>query len=141
MDKVVRRIALARNQAKRKAIREEKGLRRTSYKEYLKNTFAQRRLELDAIRNERERRREDWLRGPLAPRRDVGAQGLTFGALQPELISPVKLPQHLRRRYVNFAPGDRVCIIRGRDQGRIDEVQSVDVESETVTTGELRKVR
>ena len=75
MQRVIRRTALARNQAQRKAIRGAKEAEREELNDALRQRFAHNRMELDAIRAERQRRREDWMRGPLAPRRDAGPEG------------------------------------------------------------------
>jgi large subunit ribosomal protein L24 len=65
MQKIIRRTALARNQAQRKAIRAAKAAEREEFKDALRQRFAFNRIELDNVRAERIRRREDWLRGPL----------------------------------------------------------------------------
>ncbi|KAK1138764.1 hypothetical protein N8T08_002029 [Aspergillus melleus] len=137
MQKVIRRTALARNQAQRKAIRASKTAEREELKDTLRQRFAYNRIQLDAIRSERERRREDWVRGPLAPQRDAGPDGASFGALSPQAMNPPSIPKHLRRKYINIAPGDRVCIIKGKDQGKINEVTRVDESNETVTVKDL----
>ncbi|KAE8147291.1 hypothetical protein BDV25DRAFT_160690 [Aspergillus avenaceus] len=137
MQKVIRRTALARNQAQRKAIRANKDAEREDLKDTLRQRFAFNRFQIDAVRAERERRREDWLRGPLAPQRDAGLEGKTFGALSPQAMNPPAIPQHLRRKYINIAPGDRVCIMKGKDKGQINEVTRVDDSNETVVVKDL----
>ncbi|RJE23721.1 KOW motif domain protein [Aspergillus sclerotialis] len=138
MQNVIRKVALARNQAKRKAILSTKDARRKEWNEFLKGQFSYNRAHLDNIRNERQRRQEDWARGPLAPRRDSGMDGKPFGTLGLEggLRLP-EIPKHMRRKYINFAKGDRVCVMKGRDKGKISEISSVDVESESVTLKDL----
>lgn len=140
MQKIIRRTALARNQAQRKAIRATKKAEREDLKDHLRNKFAYNRIEIDNVRNERQRRREDWLRGPLAPQRDAGLSGKYFGALSPHAMSPTSIPKHLRRKYINIAPGDRVCVMKGKDKGKINEVIRVDPENETVTVKDLNIV-
>ncbi|KAL4896458.1 hypothetical protein BDV59DRAFT_170702 [Aspergillus ambiguus] len=137
MQKIIRRTALARNQAQRKAIRATKKAEQEELKDHLRNRFAYDRIEIDNVRNERQRRREDWLRGPLAPQRDAGLSGKYFGALSPHAMSPTAIPKHLRRKYINIAPGDRVCVMKGKDKGKINEVTRVDPENETVTVKDL----
>jgi large subunit ribosomal protein L24 len=140
MQKIVRRTALARNQAKRKTIKATKSAKHEELNDTLRQRFAYNRLEIDNIRAERVRRREDWMRGPLAPQRDAGIDGMTFGALSPQSMRPPTIPKHLRRKYINLAPGDRVCIMKGRDKGKINEVTRVDAENETVTVKDLNVV-
>ncbi|KAL5337012.1 hypothetical protein BJX70DRAFT_370821 [Aspergillus crustosus] len=137
MDKLVRRTALARNQAKRRAIRGTKAAQREELNDSLRQRFAYNRIEIDNVRAERLRRREDWMRGPLAPQRDAGLDGKSFGALSPQAMRPPTIPTHLRRKFINLAPGDRVCIMTGRDKGKINEVTRVDAENETVTVKDL----
>ncbi|KAL3472783.1 hypothetical protein BJX99DRAFT_209150 [Aspergillus californicus] len=137
MQKVIRRTALARNQAQRKTIRASKSAERNDLKEALRQRFGFTRIELDNIRAERLRRREDWMRGPLAPQRDAGIDGKTFGALSPQAMNPPAVAKHLRRKYINFAAGDRVCVMKGRDKGKINEVTRVDDENETVVVKDL----
>lgn len=141
MQKVIRRTALARNQAQRKAILADKAAKREDLKQSLRQRFSFNRMEIDRTRDERQRRWEDWLRGPLAPQRDSGVDKKTFGALNPQAMNPPAVAKHQRRKFVNFAEGDRVCILKGRDQGKINEVTKVDVENETVTVKDLNVVR
>lgn len=140
MQKVIRKTALARNQAQRKAIRATKNAEREDLKDSLRQRFAYNRLELDVARAERQRRREDWLRGPLAPQRDAGFDGKSFGALSPQAMNPPAIPKHLRRKYINIAAGDRVCIMKGKDKGKINEVVRVDANNETVMVKDLNMV-
>lgn len=140
MQKVIRRTALARNQAQRKAKIAVKKEQREEFKEALRQRFALERMRLDAEREERIRRRDDWLRGPLAPKRDAGAAASYYGSLIPQALQPPKVPAHLRREYINIAPGDRVCIMKGPDKGKIGDVVNVDPETETVTVKDLNMV-
>lgn len=141
MQNVIRKTALARNQAQRKVIRAEKVARRKEAKSALMQRFAFDRQELDNIRAQKKNAREDWLRGPLAPRRDVGVDGRTYGAFAPHTMNPPAIPKHLRRKFFNFVPGDRVCVIRGREKGNIDTITEVNHENETVTLKNTNIVR
>lgn len=140
MQRVIRRTALARNQAQRKRILAAKDAEREELNDSLRQRFTFNRLELDNIRAERQRRREDWMRGPLAPKRDAGPEGKSFGALSPQAMNPPTIPKHLRRKYINIAPGDRVCVIKGNDKGKINEVTRVDPGNETVTVKDTNMV-
>lgn len=140
MQRVIRRTALARNQAQRKRILAAKDAEREELNDSLRQRFTFNRLELDNIRAERQRRREDWMRGPLAPKRDAGPEGKSFGALSPQAMNPPTIPKHLRRKYINIAPGDRVCVIKGNDKGKINEVTRVDPGNETVTIKDTNMV-
>jgi large subunit ribosomal protein L24 len=140
MQRVIRRTALARNQAQRKARIAAKKEQREEWKEALRQRFAQERLRLDAERNERTRRRDDWMRGPLAPKRDSGPEANYYGALPPHALQPPKVPVHLRRKYINIAAGDRVCLMKGPDKGKISEVIKVDPETETLSVKDYNMV-
>lgn len=140
MQRVIRRTALARNQAQRKRVLAAKDAEREELNDSLRQRFTFNRLELDNIRAEKQRRREDWMRGPLAPKRDAGPEGKAFGALSPQAMNPPTIPKHLRRKYINIAPGDRVCVIKGNDKGKINEVTRVDPGNETVTVKDTNMV-
>lgn len=106
----------------------------------LRSQFQLNRLKIDAEREEKKNRWEDWMRGPLAPKRDAGVQASHYGAITPMAVQPPKIPKHLRRQYINIAPGDRVCLMKGKDKGKIGEVVSVDEETEHVTVKDLNMV-
>ena len=140
MQNVIRKTAMAKNQAKRKVVLAKKASERKEMREMLRNQFAYNRSHLGYIRDERQRRQEDWTRGPLAPRRDSGIDGRPFGAVGAYDGRPPEIPQHLRRKYINFAKGDRVCVMKGRDKGKISEIASVDSDTETVTLKDVHAV-
>lgn len=140
MQRVIRRTALARNQAQRKKVLAVKDAEREELNDALRQRFAFNRMELDNIRAERQRRREDWMRGPLAPKRDAGPEGKGLGTLSPQAMNPPLIPKHLRRKYINIAPGDRVCVIKGNDKGKINEVTRVDPNNETITVKDTNMV-
>ncbi|KAH8697170.1 hypothetical protein BGW36DRAFT_378115 [Talaromyces proteolyticus] len=132
MQRVIRRTVLAKNQAKRKATILEKNKRREDVK-----TLIQHQTQGQNARNKREKnarlnRREDWLRGPLAPKRDSGLEEGYYGSLDSADVQFAVIPEHLRRRYINIAKGDRVCLLKGPDQGKICEVSAVDLTTETI---------
>lgn len=140
MQKVIRRTALARNQAKRKAIRSEKIAERTEYVEFLKRSNQRSMVFRNNERSVNQHLREDWIRGPLAPRRDVGESAIGFGTLPMDVLQSVAIPKHLRRQYINIAPGDRVVCLKGKDEGKISEVVEVDPESETLRAIDMNVV-
>ncbi|RMJ20863.1 KOW motif domain protein [Aspergillus sp. HF37] len=137
MQKVIRKTALARNQAQRKAILGKKGATREELKLALQDRFKYDRVQIDRVRAERQHRQEDWLRGPLAPQRDTGVEGMSFGAIDPQTMHLPKVRPDQRRKFINFAVRDRVCITKGRDKGKISEVTEVNAESESVIVKDL----
>ncbi|EER43628.1 KOW domain-containing protein domain-containing protein [Histoplasma capsulatum var. duboisii H88] len=140
MQKVIRRAALAANQAKRKARIQAQRDRRDEIRKYFQERQRYQRSILDQVHAERKSRREDWLKGPLAPKRDVANLDGAYGTLPPERIRPPALPREDRVKYVNFAPGDRVVILKGRERGKIGKIYDVNAESGTVSVGGVNSV-
>ncbi|KAJ5774563.1 hypothetical protein N7457_009459 [Penicillium paradoxum] len=132
MQRVIQRTASARKQALRKTnkaherqeLLERVGIRR-SRKEFGAALSGQ-------FQAARKNRWEDWEKGPLAPMRDSGLDRTTYGGQGAVTLHPPRLPKHEQRRHVLFAEGDRVCVVRGRDQGKINVIQQVNRDSETV---------
>lgn len=52
--------------------------------------------------------------------------------MSPMVIRQPKLPERQREKYVNFAVGDRVVVVRGRSKGRITDIKTIDAEAMTV---------
>ncbi|KAJ5678675.1 hypothetical protein N7462_006919 [Penicillium macrosclerotiorum] len=132
MQKIIQRTAAARKQAQKKAFRAKQKENLVDRLDTLRTKKEYNKALSDNLKAARHARWEDWKKGDLAPKRDSGLEATTFGALDPALMHPPKLPAHQRRSAILFAPGDRVCVIRGRDQGKINEVVQVNEESETV---------
>jgi large subunit ribosomal protein L24 len=132
MQKVVRRAALARNQTQRKTKRLAEKDRHDEWKQsFLERTRFNRSL-IDETKEERLNRRDDWMRGPLAPRRDAGQRMAAFGTVPTSRLNPPKIPVENRRKFINIVVGDRVCLMKGRDKGRIGKVKTVNAETECV---------
>ena len=74
-------------------------------------------------------RREDWLLGPLAPRRDVGDHKETYGTVESVRLRAVEQAKGAEKWY-GIREGDRVCVVQGsRDKGKIGRVREVRVRS------------
>jgi large subunit ribosomal protein L24 len=80
------------------------------------------------------------MRGPLAPKRDSGPEAQYYGALPPHAVHAPKVAKHLQRKFINLAPGDRVCLLKGQNKGKILEVMRVDPETDTVTVKNAMQV-
>lgn len=140
MQRVLRRNILSRNQVLR---RKRKQLEHDAKVENQQILTAQVRLSrymLDDIKAERKARREDWLLGPLAPNREVGVVKGSFGALEADRQNLPDVRVSKRVKYCNFVSGDRVCVVDGREKGKIGEVVDVDRATETVTVQGLNVV-
>ena len=132
MQKVLRRSLLARNQALRKSRVTDKKALQKEEREYRRDVVMRDKALRGDVKAERTARREDWFLGPLAPQRDVGDQKGVYGTLSPMAIHRAKVPERHRDKYINFAVGDRVAVVRGRARGKIAEIRTVDTEAMTV---------
>ncbi|KAI7172014.1 hypothetical protein KC352_g24814, partial [Hortaea werneckii] len=63
------------------------------------------------IRNARRARQEDWERGPLAPRRDVGDKKATYGAMSMYDFQLPELDPANRPKWMHISVGDRVVVV------------------------------
>jgi large subunit ribosomal protein L24 len=133
MQNVIRRTTLARNQAARKLKIQRKQEVREEVKTFIREQGQQEKNKNQLSKEARLRRKDDWLRGAIAPKVDSGLHAETYGTAPPFGMALPKIPKHLRRKYINFAKGDRVAILKGIDKGKIGVVDSVDPERESVT--------
>lgn len=101
------------------------------------------------VKAERKARREDWIAGPLAPDRNTGLTQGIMGAMSPEMTRPITKPLSVRKKTerphygnkYNIILGDRVCVIRGRDQGKIGEISDIDLKNGRCTVQGVNEVR
>ncbi|KAJ5367378.1 hypothetical protein N7541_001319 [Penicillium brevicompactum] len=132
MQRVIQRTTSARKQAFKRSIKAQERqelLDRVQTKRARKDFGA---ALSSQFKEARKNRWEDWEKGPLAPMRDAGLDRTTYGGLEGSILHPPRLPKHEQRRHVLFAAGDRVCVIRGQDQGKINVITQVNRDSETV---------
>ncbi|CAG7957718.1 unnamed protein product [Penicillium nalgiovense] len=137
MQRVIQRTATARRQAlkkSQKAHERQELLERVSIRRARKDFGNALSSQFQAARKNRW---EDWEKGPLAPMRDSGLQRTTYGGQEASILHPPRLPKQEQRRHVLFAEGDRVCVVRGWDEGKIDVIQQVNRDSETVLIKEI----
>lgn len=94
------------------------------------------------IRDEKKRRREDWLKGPLAPDRDTGLSRGTIGSFDGNYVNTWSRPEATRpdkNKAVkignrgNIVEDDRVVVIKGPHKGRIGNVIATDDKKGSVT--------
>lgn len=138
MEKVLRRTALIKSQAKRKA-RIQSELKTTRDRvqfriqtgAILKETHA-------AFRQAREARRQDWEMGPIAPWREAGKGAATnnaaYGTFSVRKLNPPAVPEAYRVKDWFVREGDRVVVVAGLEgvKGKIGLVKSVDKATEHV---------
>ena len=132
MQKVIRATQRAKTQSRRKnalkQARKDSELR-TSVRTQL-NRSAKERHSL--IQTARIARREDWLLGPLAPRRDLGSAKNTYGAIKPSVAQAVKKYEKIRDYCI--AKGDRVVVVgEYAEKGIIGTVKTVTEKAESCT--------
>lgn len=140
MQKVLRRSLLSRNQSLRRQRKDAKKALQETRVEIWRNQYMLNQDLNQEVVSERRHRREDFALGPLAPRRDVGNGRATFGTRQPQHTNATKVEAPKRVPYINFAEGDRVAIVRGREKGKIGKVLDVDEESETLKVQGVNQV-
>ncbi|KAI9696960.1 MAG: hypothetical protein M1836_004921 [Candelina mexicana] len=92
------------------------------------------------LKKARQARREDWELGSLAPRRDVGADTETYGALDSRRLRGPEKSEKERIKFWNIVVGDRVVIIKGQDKGKIGRIAEVNKKSEEVIVEGLNMV-
>lgn len=115
----------------------------------------------DRIKEARRNLREDYKLGPLRPNRAVGHDAKRYGALdmnglrRPEI--PVKVQESRNKareakglepeyplvvdgsKYFHIAVGDRVVVIKGKEQGKIGVVSDILAPSHDVTIKDMNK--
>lgn len=142
MQKVVQRRIAAEHQALRRAAKQKSKV--DNAKEWNARWQAMSRGKQEGIyfKAEKHRRREEYEVGPqLAPRRDTGHLKETYGTVDPNVIQVPKLHWTQYKNFKSdFAVGDRVLVIKGKDAGKVGTVSEVSAESGFLRIIELRKV-
>ncbi|EAA27526.2 hypothetical protein GE21DRAFT_3502 [Neurospora crassa] len=146
MDKLLRRVRMAEGMVARRAQRKNALLKRiTERKQNKKNGEAF----TEAIQQRKaavEARNEDWMLGPLAPRRELDeitlSNGNFFGSLSPTralLESEVSEEERKARvawcgspKFLCIAPGDRVVVIEGHHKDLIGTIEKLNTRNMTV---------
>ena len=131
MQKVIRATERAKTQATRKLTAQKahnRILNRKLRYEEQKHINAEVRSRIMAARIAR---REDWLMGPLAPRRDVGTSKDTYGTVSVKQMRAVAKEKSERKEWC-IREGDRVAIIapKHREAGKIGVVKEVRAEAD-----------
>lgn len=141
MQKLLKRTAQVEKQAaRRKSVARSKNAsdtRRILLYHHIMHSKGRREMYVSA----REAQREDWLLGPLAPRRDVGDKAETYGTVPLRILeSPEKLDGKWKKWGVR--EGDRVCVIgaKEREKGKIGVVREVKEKAETCKVQGLNMV-
>jgi large subunit ribosomal protein L24 len=80
------------------------------------------------IKDARLARQEDWARGALAPRRDVGEKAQTYGSVDIFHMNLAERQEVNKPKWSHIAEGDRVVVIKGREKGKIGLVENLDLD-------------
>jgi ribosomal protein L24 len=126
MQKVIQRSALAKRNADRRLQKivehHEKG------QGWSRRNEAQRirKFNHSLIKDARLARQEDWARGALAPRRDVGDKAETYGSVGIFNMNWAESQEKNKPTWNSIVEGDRVVVTKGREKGKIGVVDLLD---------------
>ncbi|MCJ1473233.1 hypothetical protein MMC13_001884 [Lambiella insularis] len=131
MQKLLRRTALVKRQAARKAAQRQGRLDSDERKLRLNEQKTINISVRSDTRAARLARHEDWLLGPLAPKRDAGDARDTYGTLDARRLRGVDKPKDQVKDW-GIVEGDRVVIVLDghRERGKIGRVREVRKEAE-----------
>ncbi|KAL8947614.1 MAG: hypothetical protein Q9222_006122, partial [Ikaeria aurantiellina] len=132
MQKLLKRTAQVHRQAARRqrAARSKNASDTRKLLRQQQGLYARNRRDL--LVSAREAQKEDWILGPLAPRRDVGDRAETYGTVPLRMVESVEKMDGKWKKW-GIREGDRVCIVgKGeRDKGKIGVVREVREKAET----------
>ena len=141
MQKVLRRTALAKRQAERRAANRA-GANNADQRKLRESTDGIVGSTIrDDIQAERLARREDWIMGPLAPRRDVGEHKDLYGTVSTRRLQGGDVDKKKRRNWL-LEVKDRVVVVAEghRDRGKIGEIREVREKAQEAVVIGLNKV-
>ncbi|EXJ71578.1 uncharacterized protein A1O5_05386 [Cladophialophora psammophila CBS 110553] len=129
MQRILRINLQARNQALKASRRKNYEKLRDDWKDYETRLIQTEKVKNAHIKAERRARREDWVLGPLAPKRDIGTKQDFYGTVSNLLYQGPVFPPKVR--HGNIVEGDRVCIVKGKESliGQIGQVKDVSSDS------------
>ena len=133
MQYVLKQTLLRRNQLLRRARRIQKKEFKDELHELRQKQLMADRWTRQAVKAERKHRREDWLCGPLAPKRDIGESRDIYGTAGQEILQAPDMPKRLQLKdeEIGIVAQDRVVVVRGIGRGKIGEVTEVNTATGT----------
>jgi large subunit ribosomal protein L24 len=165
MQRILRINVRSRNQAlkaQRKAIKKAE---KKDWADYDERRLMNEQERNKLIKAEKKARHEDWLLGPLAPKRDVGLKQKVYGTVNGALTVGPVFPRSARKgpksrgwdlvggegrqkewkgfgNEGNIVEGDRVVVVKGRPDvmGQIGTVKEVKMDSKEVFVEGLNQV-
>jgi large subunit ribosomal protein L24 len=160
MQRILRINVQSRNQTLRATRKAERAALNRDWGIYNDRLSRTERKRQEYIRAEKKSRREDWMLGPLAPKRDIGAKTDFYGVVDTLLLqgapfpdrmykgpksegwSPVGMEGRIEEQVEwegtgnegNVVEGDRVVVVRGKPGlvGQIGKVKEVSRDSKEV---------
>lgn len=139
MQKLLKRTAQAEKQAARRIKKRNDLVKNSAQRQDFKKRMAAVRQANRSLAGARQRRREDWELGPLAPLRDTPLQddnGAYWGTMAlnrtmselPDKQIQLACKWAGGKKYLCLKGGDRVAIMQGPDKGKIGTVRSISME-------------
>lgn len=98
-EKLTKRVQLLRRNKVRRAIRKKESQLKEQKWDQRHKLTAQSRTIVKQLLSAREARNEDWERGPLAPRRDVGDKANSYGTIEGQQAQVVKRIENMDRNW------------------------------------------
>ncbi|KAF3765859.1 hypothetical protein M406DRAFT_257845 [Cryphonectria parasitica EP155] len=140
MQKLLKRTAQAEKQAARRIKKRNDLVNRAAQRQDFRKRMSAVRDANASLTEARQRRRDDWELGPLAPQRDTPVKGKTgayWGSLSltrtmsdlPDKQIELACKWAGGRKYLCIKAGDRVAIMQGPDKGKIGTIRTI-VENE-----------
>ncbi|KAJ9498377.1 hypothetical protein H2202_006064 [Exophiala xenobiotica] len=161
MQKILRINLLARNQALKATRKKNLKKLKADWREYDRRQIETEKTKREYLKDERKHRREDWIAGPLAPKRNVAEKADTYGAVSALLVQGPEIPKRALKgpkgtgsdqvgsegreteqkewegegNEGNILAGDRVCVVIGDAgiRGRIGTALDVNLERKQIT--------
>ena len=149
MQKLLKRSSLAQRQAARKLEAQRTRLAKVQAQQQKNENLQRERAQRKVERAEKIARREDWVKGHLAPRRDVGEEGAKYGtldvaALQGKIVqrNTKKSKERARKEESGIVVGDRVVVVEEghRDMGKIGKVTELRKDRQEVLVEAMNRV-
>lgn len=132
MEKVLQRAKYAEGQAVKRMKKRKKYIRNTEDWQRLQNTQRIGRVFNQNLVAARKNRALDWNLGALAPRRDIGEKATSYGAMSIYDFNLPEVAHQERPAFMHLSEGDRVVVWKGRERGKIGEIEDINKERHAV---------
>ena len=141
MQRLIQRQAAAKRNVARRAARQAANLEIEKELQARQQLKAKTSMQALYFKNERERRRQVYEAGNLAPRYDVGEDVVKYATVDPYVMQGAARPwSEYKNDIFPFAEGDRVVITKGLDKGKIGRIITLDEKAGHVKVAGLNLV-